>query len=202
MLLSTRALAAKSPCAVISCIHCSSTKALTPSSPSLLSAASTFPRTRAPQVLHAPLVLVRRPLMPLHLYFARARATGAPSTVPEDCPQAHSLALHHTVSTVALASPIYMYTLTHITAAIEYTVTFTLPNRSIRTVASPHGRTRLPRQGSRGGWETKTWEGKARGGAEKTREGQGEAREGKEEKARGLAVVQRAVTPHVSTHCS
>jgi len=43
-------------------------------------------------------------------------------------------------------------------------------------------------------------EGEGRGGEDEGRAG--EAREGKEEKARGLAVVQHAVTPHVSTHCS
>ena len=148
---------------------------------------------------HAP---VHHPFMPLHPYFAHTCAAGVPSTVPEDCPQAHSLALHHTVSTVVLASPIYMYTLTHITAAIEYTVTFTLPNRSIRTAASPHGRTGLPRQGARRGRETKTREGKARGGRGRRRkggesEGRAETRaggEGREGKRPGGSPARRHTT--------
>ena len=126
---------------------------------------------------------------------ARAYATGASSTVrPDDCPQAHSLALHRTVSAEALAS--FNYTLTHVTAAVVFTVTFALPNRSIRTVASPHGRTGLPRQGARrGGWETKTREGKARGGRRRRRKGGGgEGVEGREGKGPGGSPARRHTT--------
>ena len=82
MLLSTRALAAKSPCAVISCIHCSSTKALTPSSPSLLSAASTFPRTRRNPSPHLTMDFTCSQIS-LHLHLTHTCATGAPRTA---CP--------------------------------------------------------------------------------------------------------------------
>ena len=123
--------------------------------------------------------------MSLHLYFARAHAPQVLQAqfVPMTVTEAHSLFPHHTISTVELASS--KYTLTHVTAAVVFTVTFTLPNRSIRTAASPHGRTGLPRQGARRGRETKTREGKARGGAEKTREGRGRRGEGRRRRGKG-----------------
>ena len=199
MLLSTRALAAKSPCAVISCIHCSSTKALTPSSPSLLSAASTFPRTRRNPSPHLTMDFTCSQIS-LHLHLTHTCATGAPRTACP-CPSSidapasllrartrhrcskHSSRRLPTGSQFSSAShSIYSGTRKpHIHVHIDahhccYRIHCHLHfaesfNSHSCFTTRPYGATAPGSE--EGGWETKTWEGKARGGAEKTREGRG-----------------------------
>ena len=146
-------------------------------------------------------MLIHRSPMPLHPHFARTRATGAPSTVrPEDCytGSQFSSAPHH-VHRSTRKFQLHIdarHRCGRIHCHLYFAESF---NSHSCFTTRPYGAT-APESEEGKGDEDEGGEGEGRGGEDDGRAE--EAREGKEEKARGLAVVQHAVTSHVSTHCS